>query len=60
MQRRYDADTVTKALTLIMLECDQHKLCKGCALFYNNDCALNRPPAHYEIGEIVAHLLHIK
>lgn len=56
MKRTSDIDALYKALTLISEECATHKFCRKCRLYFNNDCALNRPPAHFEIGEIIMHL----
>ena len=56
MKRESDISALRIALTLLSNECNKHPLCKKCRLYFNNDCALNRPPAHFEVGEIIAHL----
>lgn len=55
MKRNADMVTIQRALTLLSIECSNHKMCKACRLYFNNDCSLNKPPAHWEIGEIVMH-----
>lgn len=51
--RKEDIQAIKRAVALAKIECQEHHLCKECRLYYNNDCVLDRPPAHFDADEII-------
>lgn len=51
--RKEDIQAIHRAVALAKHECQEHQLCKGCRLYKNHDCILNKPPAHFEVEEII-------
>ena len=60
--RKEDEQAIKRAIAILKHECQEHKHCYECK-FYNKDqtidsswCALDKPPSHYNIDEIVGML----
>ena len=54
--RRKEFDSVYGGLEYISNICHNFKHCKKCDLYVDNDCMLNKPPEHWELGEIIMKL----
>ena len=54
--RRQSFDSVYAGLEFISNECHSRKHCKKCDLYVDNDCMLNKPPEHWQLGDILMQL----
>lgn len=51
--RKEDTEAIKRAVALAKIECQEHHLCKQCKLYSEYDCVLDKPPAHWDIDEIL-------
>lgn len=51
--RNEDKIAIKRAIAIVKCECQEHHLCKGCNLYKNHDCVLDKPPAHLDADEII-------
>lgn len=51
--RKEDIQAIKRAVALAKIECQEHVLCKQCRLFKDYGCVLDKPPAHFDVDEIL-------
>lgn len=56
--RKEDEQAIKRALAILRVECQEHRVCSHCK-FYNNsrcECMLNIPPMYYDVEAIINRL----
>ena len=54
--RKEDEQAIKRAIAILKVECQVHKNCNECRFYHATrfgDCVLDRPPANYDIEEIL-------
>ena len=53
IMRKEDIQAIKRVIALAKIECQEHVLCKQCRLFKDYGCVLDKPPAHFDVNEIL-------